>query len=548
MIPRYIINFDTRDLPLIQTDFLIIGSGIAGLYTALKASSFADVTVLTKKKLGDTNTERAQGGIAAAIHSTDSPSLHRADTLEAGAGLCDIDAVEVLVNEGPDRVRELISLGANFDRLDGELAFAREAAHCRRRILHAGDSTGEEIQSTLASNLLEGINSEFRQNAVRFLEDNMVIDLLTDDNRCYGALVWDNTTGRTVVYLARITVLAAGGVGQVFKNTTNPDIATGDGIALAFRAGAAVTDMEFVQFHPTALYLPGAPRFLISEAVRGEGAVLRNIHGERFMPRYHPGAELASRDIVARAIIREMAVTGGSHVYLDLSPMAGEKVKKRFPTITRTCAQYGIDIINEMIPVAPAAHYMMGGVQTNLDGETSVRGLYACGEVACQGVHGANRLASNSLLDGLVFGYRIVEHSRHRLNRGEIPRGRRFKNRQLHTCKPGETAGVREKIQKIMWDKVGIVRDGQGLQTALDKLHETEPVLLNEACGVDDMETYNILTVGEIIARAALTRSESRGGHYRTDFVMRDDVHWKKHVVLRRNPGGGICGFEHELS
>jgi len=541
LIPRFIINFDTRSLPRRKTDFLIIGSGIAGLYTALKASSFAKVTVLTKKKLGDTNTERAQGGIAAAIHSSDSPALHRADTLEAGAGLCNINAVEVLVNEGPDRVRELIELGANFDRLEGELAFTREAAHSRRRILHAGDSTGEEIQNTLARNILN-------ENKVEILEDNMVVDLLTYDNKCYGALVWDNVKKQIFVCYANVVVLAAGGAGQVFRNTTNPDVATGDGVALAFRAGAAVMDMEFVQFHPTALCIPGAPRFLITEAVRGEGGILRNINGERFMPKYHPGAELAARDIVARAIFTEMAATKSSHVYLDLSPMAGEKVKKRFPTITSTCAQYGIDVADEMIPVAPAAHYMMGGVQTNLDGETSVKGLYACGEVACQGVHGGNRLASNSLLDGLVFGYRIFKSVRDRFKEMRDPVELELQNDELFPCREGSVREIRQRVQDIMWEKVGIVRSENHLREALAELAQMEAVLLREACTVEDMETYNIFTVAKLITQGALLRTESRGGHYRTDYVMRDDVHWKQHLVLRRNPGGEICAIKYDVS
>jgi L-aspartate oxidase len=541
LIPRYIINFDTKSLPQRHTDCLVIGSGIAGLYTALKAASFAEVTVLTKKKLGDTNTERAQGGIAAAIHGADSPALHRADTLEAGAGLCNIDAVEVLVNEGPDRVRELIEMGANFDRLDGKLAFAREAAHSHRRILHAGDSTGEEIQKTLARRVLE-------HNKINFLEDHMVIDLLTSENTCYGALVWNNITNEIIVFWAKTVVLSSGGAGQVFKYTTNPDVATGDGIALAFRAGAAIMDVEFVQFHPTALYLPGAPRFLISEAVRGEGAILRNIHGERFMPRYHPGNELASRDIVARAIISELVATGSTHVYLDLSPMAGEKVKKRFPTITQTCAQYGIEIAKEMIPVAPAAHYMMGGVQTNLNGETSVSGLFACGEVACQGVHGANRLASNSLLDGLVFGYRIVEFTANKaVERGEY-KEIYLDNEELLSCNHEALIGVREKVQDIMWDKVGIVREDKQLLEALNDIEHAESMLSNQVCSIDDMEVYNILTVSKLITKAALMRKESRGGHFYQEYVVKDDVNWKKHVVLRRNPGGGICVFEHDVS
>ncbi len=539
MIPRYISNFDTKGLPQRETDFLIIGSGIAGLYTALKAKAFGTVTVLTKKKLKDTNTERAQGGIAAAIHSADSPALHRADTLEAGAGICNVDAVEVLVNEGPERVRELIELGANFDRLDGKLAFTREAAHSRRRILHAGDSTGEEIQNALAKSLSE-------DDKVEFLEFHIVIDLLTRDNVCYGALVRNNFTGEIVVYYARAVVLAAGGAGQVFENTTNPDVATGDGISMAFRAGASVMDVEFVQFHPTALYLPGAPRFLISEAVRGEGAVLRNIRGERFMPNYHPGAELASRDIVARAIRSEMAETGSSHVYLDLSPMAGEKVKKRFPTITKTCAQYGIDIANEMIPVAPAAHYMMGGVHTNLNGETSVKGLYACGEVACQGVHGANRLASNSLLDGLVFGYRIIEYCKDNLAKQQ-PDNRHFRNQEQMTWQI-QTDTVRQKIKDLMWNKVGIVRDGYHLQKAVAELNELDEIMSYEASSAEDIEVINLITLSNLITKAALMRTESRGGHFREDFTLKDDVHWKKHIGLRRNSGGELVAFELEVS
>lgn len=541
MIPRYLCNFDTRNLPHRDTDFLVIGSGIAGLYTALKASEFAKVTVLTKRKLGDTNTEKAQGGIAAAIHQADSPTLHRADTLEAGAGLCSISAVEVLVNEGPDRVLELIEMGADFDRLDGKLAFTREAAHSRRRILHAGDRTGEKIQKTLAQHVLE-------ESQTVFLEDHLVLDLLTCDNVCYGALVWNNQAKELLVFNAKVIVLASGGAGQVFANTTNPEVATGDGIALAFRAGAVVTDVEFVQFHPTALYLPGAPRFLISEAVRGEGAILRNVQGERFMPKYHPGAELASRDIVARAINSEMAASASTHVYLDLSPLAGEKVKVRFPSITKTCAQYGIDIVSQMIPIAPAAHYMMGGVQTNLNGETSVKGLYACGEVACQGVHGANRLASNSLLDGLVYGHRIVAHSKSVFQEEPKSHSVNYTNSELYPCNPGASKGIKENVQRLMWEKVGIVRHGSNLSEAAQELQQMEQVLRYEACGPEDIETYNVLTVGRLIAQAALIRTESRGGHYRRDFILRDDVHWKKHVVLRRNPGGEVCAFEHEFS
>lgn len=527
MIPRFLINFDSRKLPSQYTEYLVIGSGIAGLYTALKASKNASVTVLTKKKTGDSNTELAQGGIAAAIHNADSPELHRIDTLEAGAGLCDDAAVEVLVNEGPDRVRELIEMGAGFDRLGNELAFTKEAAHSRRRILHAGDSTGEVIQRTL--------NKKVSENGrIHLFEDHIVIDLLTQDEECLGALVWNEKCNRLEIIYSRIVVLATGGAGQVFKHTTNPDIATGDGISIAYRAGAILTDLEFVQFHPTALLLPGAPRFLISEAVRGEGAVLKNVHGERFMPRYHPKAELASRDIVARAITSEMLRTGSDNVYLDLSPIDGEKVKKRFPTIAKTCRLYGIDIAKQMIPVAPAAHYMMGGVKTNLKGETNIKGLYACGEVACQGVHGANRLASNSLLDGLVFGARIAEHSTKKLV-GGMPEKPVIVFDRL---KSGEVdidyELLARQIKEVMWDKAGIIRNEAGLKQSLQWFQGSEHVLEQQVKSFSDVSTLNMLILGKLITQAALSRRESRGGHYREDYVETNDEKWKVHITMQR--------------
>lgn len=526
MFPRYLINFDTRQLPVEETEYLIIGSGIAGLYTALKAAAFAKVAVLTKKKMTDSNTEYAQGGIAAAIHDTDSPNLHRIDTLEAGGGLCDEVAVEVLVNEGPERVRELINLGAQFDRQGNELAFTREAAHSRRRILHAGDSTGGEIQSTLTRQVKEAAN-------ITIYENHLVVDLLVDKDICCGALVWDKRTGQARVFRCKAVVLASGGAGQVYKNTTNPDVATGDGVAIAYRAGAALMDLEFFQFHPTALYLPGAPRFLISEAVRGEGAILKNTRGERFMPWYHPKAELASRDIVARSIINEMARTGSAHVYLDLSPLDTEKIKKRFPTISKTCAQYGIDIAGQMIPVAPAAHFMMGGVQTNLDGETTIKGLYACGEVACQGVHGANRLASNSLLEGLVFGDRIVGKSRAYLAEAKLRTDFHLNYEFLLDPLTGDTEDIKNEIREIMWEKVGLIRTESELQHAIEWFENFAYILKHRAADPEDMEMMNLYILGKIIAEAALLRRESRGGHFRQDYPERDDKNWQRHILLQ---------------
>jgi len=528
MFPRYLINFDTRRLPEEQTDYLVIGSGIAGLYTALKAGAFAKVAVLTKRKLADSNTEYAQGGIAAAIHDTDSPSLHRTDTLEAGAGLCDEEAVEVLVHEGPARVRELINLGAQFDRQGNELAFTREAAHSRRRILHAGDSTGLEIQSTLTRQVKESVN-------ITIYENHLVIDLLVDKDTCCGALVWDSRTGQARVFRSKAVVLASGGAGQVFKYTTNPDVATGDGVAIAYRAGAALMDLEFFQFHPTALYLPGAPRFLISEAVRGEGAILKNNLGERFMPRYHPRAELASRDIVARSIINEMERTGSTHVYLDLSRLDADKIKKRFPTISKTCAQYGIDIARQMIPVAPAAHYMMGGVKTNVDGETTVKGLYACGEVACQGVHGANRLASNSLLDGLVFGERIVCKSRAYVAETALRADFYVHYEDLLEPLAGDIQDIKNKIREIMWEQVGLIRTEAELKQAIWWFENFAYILKHRSAGPESMEMMNLYILGRIIAEAARLRRESRGGHYRLDFPERDDRNWQRHIVLQNS-------------
>lgn len=529
MIPRYIVNFNSREIEKEYREYIVIGSGIAGLFTAIKASKFAQVTLVTKKLITDSNTEHAQGGIAAAIDHTDSPLFHLEDTLSAGAGLCDRDAVEILVNEGPKRVMDLIDWGANFDRNDDDkLSLTREGAHGRRRILHSADTTGGEIMRTLERKVFSNKN-------IQVLEKHMVVDLLTDNDVCYGVLLV-NPEGKLKIYYSNIIVLASGGTGQLFMNTTNPDVATGDGIAQAYRAGAEVMDMEFVQFHPTALYLPGVPRFLISEAVRGEGALLRNSNGERFMPKYHEMAELAPRDIVTRAIVNEMDKTARENVYLDVTHMDAEKVKARFPNISRTCAKHGIDIGTELIPVAPAAHYMMGGVKTNLFGETNIKGLYACGEVSCLGVHGANRLASNSLLDGLVYGDRIVHRTEEIFPTvAEIDvNARQFSNDKL--AKPNLTNldEVIKQIKEIMWEKVGIHRNSDDLQEAIKWFEENEDLFKFSANRIHGIEILNMITVGKLIAEAALIRQESRGGHYREEYPTRDDKNWQKHIVLKK--------------
>ncbi|MGE5598809.1 MAG: L-aspartate oxidase, partial [Bacteroidota bacterium] len=388
-------------MDIVERDFVVIGSGLAGLYTALKLAKLGRVSLVTKAGLEESNTFFAQGGIAAAIDPADSPELHFQDTLAAGAGLCRAEAVEVLVNEGPDQVRELIALGVPFDRGSHGVALTREAAHSRRRILHAlGDATGRAISRVLAERVREN-------PAVEIWEHTLVTALLLAKGRCAGAEAVAGD-GRRRLFVGGATVLCTGGTGQLYTVTTNPRVATGDGIALAYQAGAQVVDMEFMQFHPTALSLPGAPHFLISETVRGEGGVLRNERGVRFMPAYHELADLAPRDVVSRAIARELAGSGADHVYLDLSALTPERIKTRFPNICETCRQYGLDITKDPIPVAPAAHYMMGGVATDLWGRSTLPGLFACGEVACTGVHGANRLASNSLLEDLVFANRIA--------------------------------------------------------------------------------------------------------------------------------------------
>lgn len=530
---RYLYPWSKTEVKVFDSDVLVLGSGIAGLYTAIKASEYSQVTVLTKKKIEESNTEHAQGGIAVVIDEADSTALHFEDTLRAGAGLCDSSAVRILVEEGPTCVEELMSMGAQFDRQDGEFALTREAAHSQRRILHAqGDATGWEIERALVAKVKESPN-------ITALEGRFVIDLLENDQGdIVGALVLDEETGELEGYLANAVVLATGGLGQVYRFTTNPSVATGDGMAIAIRAGADLMDMEFVQFHPTSLLIPNAPRFLISEAVRGEGAHLINDSGVRFMENV-PGKELAPRDIVARAIWSEM---NHGPVYLDFRPIGRERIQERFPTIYQTCLNYGIDVLTSPLPIAPAAHYMMGGIATNSDGETSLANLYAAGECACNGVHGANRLASNSLLDGLVFGARIVEKIKTKTTKtrpswGEVlcPTGNlKGKGTKMNgDANQIEDRGLRNQIQDLMWNRVGILRDEAGLEKATDLLMAWERNIPACHC-VEDLETANLLMVGVVIAKAAKDRLESRGAHNRIDYPMRLDELWQKHSLQRK--------------
>jgi len=528
---RYLYSWSKSGIKVFDSDVLVLGSGIAGLYTAIKASDNFQVSVLTKKTIEESNTEHAQGGIAVAIDESDSPTLHFEDTLRAGAGLCDPLTVRILVEEGPACVEELMGMGTQFDRHNGELALTQEGAHSQRRILHAlGDATGWEIERALVAKVKERSNVSVREGC-------FLVDLLENyKGDIVGALVLNEETGELEGHLANAVVLATGGLGQVYRFTTNPTVATGDGMAVAFRAGADLMDMEFVQFHPTALLIPNAPRFLISEAVRGEGAHLINAAGLRFMEGV-PGKELAPRDIVARAIWQEM-IQGT--VYLDFRPIGQERILERFPTIYQTCLDYGIDVLTTPLPIAPAAHYMMGGIATNSFGETSLPHLYAAGECACNGVHGANRLASNSLLDGLVFGARIVEKMRDKIA-GERPSWEGVLSPISNGIGIGMNGsvkrlvdqGLRKRIQDLMWDNVGILRDEAGLRKATKLLTSWERENISTCC-VDELETANMLTVGVAIAKAAFDRKESRGGHFRSDYPLRLDRFLKKHSLQRK--------------
>jgi L-aspartate oxidase len=529
MIPQYLVDFDLSALPMVETDVLVIGSGIAGLFTAIKASEQRSVLMITKKSLLESNTRYAQGGIAAVIAEDDSPAYHLQDTLVAGAGLCRSEAVEALVNEGPDGVKELIRLGTLFDLENGELALTQEGAHSHRRILHAnGDATGYEIVRALAAQANE-------HPGIEVWDEHFVIDLITEQGECVGALI-QKADGSQVFVKAEATVLCSGGAGQLYRYTTNPEVATADGVAMAYRAGAVVRDMEFIQFHPTSLCYPGAPRFLVSEAVRGEGAYLRNVKGERFMERYHAQLELAPRDIVARAIVSEMESTNSTFVYLDITHEPAEMIKHRFPTIYETCMRYGLDMTTDWIPVAPAAHYMMGGVKTDLSGESSIGRLFACGEVSSTGVHGANRLASNSLSEAIVFGGRIVDRIQSlpplASLQTRVPTSTSIRSIIKEEQKP--VSERRLRLQKMMVRQVGLRRNGANLQGAMEKLQQELQFFDQKFTHKEEMEYANLLTCAWLVTTGALHREESRGAHYREDFPQRDDAVWQKHSLQQR--------------
>ncbi|MBV9657799.1 MAG: L-aspartate oxidase [Verrucomicrobia bacterium] len=534
-------------------DFVVIGSGIAGLTFALKAAAHGRVAVITKRAPADSNTAWAQGGVACVTSTEDSFELHVRDTLVAGAGLCDEGAVRTIVSEGPARIQELLALGVQFDERevpggDGhtELDLGREGGHSKRRILHAHDTTGREIEMSL-------LRAIAATPDIVLLDNHMAVDLITaaklgfaTENRVIGVYVLNEETGEVVTIESPRVVLATGGCGKVYLYTTNPNVATGDGVAMAWRAGAVIANMEFIQFHPTCLFHPEARSFLITEALRGEGGVLRDARGRSFMEKYHPLASLAPRDIVARAIDAEMKRTGEKCVYLDVTDKPADFLKARFPNIYENCLRYGIDLTRQPIPVVPAAHYQCGGVRTDIDGATHLRGLYAVGEVASTGLHGANRLASNSLLEGLVLAHRACGRALRDepLKANHVDARSRY---QLPEWQSGQVQDVDElvviyhnwdEIRRLMWDYVGIVRTDKRLQRAAARLRnlqaEIQEFYWNFKVTTDLLELRNLATVAALIVDSALSRRESRGLHYTLDYPETDDRFPPRPTELRR--------------
>src|SRR5665213_503372 len=536
---RYLIPFKASHLPQQFTDVLVIGGGVAGLRAAIAAADGgADALLLTKDTIDQSNTWYAQGGIAAVLQPADSYQSHVDDTEKGGAGLCDHRAVEVVVQEGAARVLELLEWGANFDKKEGNphgLAFTREGGHSFARILHAfGDATGKELAQTL-------IRAVRSREQIRVSEKSFAVDLITDSGRCLGALALiDN---QLQLIWAKQTIIASGGAGQLYRESTNPKIATADGLAMAYRAGATLEDMEMVQFHPTTLYIAGSSRALITEAVRGEGAFLLDRDGKRFMPEYHEMAELAPRDVVSRAIIDRIRKTHHTHVYLDVRPLPTQQFRERFPQLAHLTDEFGIDVSKDLIPIHPAAHYMIGGIDADLNGRSSLKGLYAIGEAGCSGLHGANRLGSNSLLEGLAFGARAG------LDAGQAARDEKLAFPQALEHKvPASTrteldlTDIKSSLRSVMWRNVGIER-------ARERLEETREIIgfwgryvmdktfdpaASRESAVAGWELQNMLTVCSLIAAAALVRTESRGVHFRTDFPARDDEHWRSHLLWKR--------------
>jgi L-aspartate oxidase len=537
-----------------KTDFLIIGSGIAGLSYALKVAKLGKVTIITKKKIQKTNTALAQGGVASVFSKVDSFELHIQDTLAAGDGICDKDVAKMVVENGPQRLKELVKQGANFNRQSNDeydFSLGQEGGHSAKRIVYAQDLTGKEIEDTLVKNVENNSN-------ITILEEHIAVNLITfsssirsglivteKENYCCGAYVLNNRTGEIETFYSSITLLATGGASKVYLYTSNPDIATGDGIAMAYRAGALVANLEFVQFHPTCLYHPKAKNFLISEAVRGEGAFLIDSNGQRFMHKYSKDLELACRDVVARAIDNELKTSGANCVFLDITHKNSTFIKDRFPNIYARCLEYGIDMTKDHVPVVPAAHYMCGGVATDLNGKTDIQRLYAVGETACTGLHGANRLASNSLLEALVYSHKAYESSIKEFK--ECKTGSKHPDVTLDQWDEADTIDSDEaivvshnwdEIRRLMWNYVGIVRSDKRLQRALRRIQNIQKEINNYYWNFkvtsDLIELRNLATVAQLIIESALIRKESRGLHYNIEYPEKDDQNWLKPTTLKK--------------
>jgi L-aspartate oxidase len=530
-IPRYLVPFHPKRVPHRFADVLIIGGGLAGLRAALAVPDGQAVLVITKSNLRQSNSSYAQGGIASVIDPEDRFEDHIADTLAAGCGLCDRAVVDMVVREAPARINELIEWGTLFDKESGALALGREGGHSHHRIVHAlGDSTGKEVMRAVIDRACARENVETWENA-------FTLDLLTHEGRCRGALVWDAEHGMVLVW-AKQTILCTGGAGQVYRETTNPEVATGDGLAIAFRAGAELRDMEFMQFHPTVLYIAGSSRSLITEAMRGEGAKLVDRSGYRFMEEFDPRGELAPRDVVSRAIVTQMERTRHPNVYLDLSHLDPDAVRARFPGIAARCAEFGLDITRDWIPVRPGAHYMIGGVTVDIEGHTSVSGLWAAGECTSSGLHGANRLASNSLLEGLVYGAHAgagaareaakIDDDYRALPLVNLP--------QDDGTEALDLADIRNSLKSLVWRSAGVRRNRDHLVEAVENIDRwCGYVLARQFADTGGWELQNMLTVSRVIIDAALGREETRGVHFRTDFPDQDDVHWRRRIAFRRD-------------
>ncbi len=530
VIPRYLVAFDPKGVPHYFADVLIVGGGLAGLRAAMAVDPSLSVLVVTKDEIEQSNSNYAQGGIAGVLHPADRFENHVADTIMAGGALCDRSVVEMVVREAPNRIGELIEWGAQFDKDAGELMLGREGGHSAARIVHAlGDSTGREVMRAVIARARSEPN-------LQIWEDTFTLDLLTHEGQCRGALVWNCRHGKTILW-AKQTILCTGGAGQIFRETTNPAVATGDGHAIAYRAGAQLRDMEFMQFHPTVLYIAGSSRTLITEAMRGEGAWLVDKNGHRFMPDYDARGELAPRDVVSQSIVSQMERTRHPNVYLDVSHLDAEHVRQRFPGIRAACAEFGIDVTTDQIPVRPGAHYMIGGVAVDAEGSTTLPGLWAAGEVTSSGLHGANRLASNSLLEGLVFGAHAGEGaSRCAIRTQDDFKALPLENRRREEpIEPLDLADVRNALKSQMWRAAGVRREGQSLTEAAEAIAGwCRYALFRHLNSPDGWELQNMLVVAKIVIQAGAERTESRGVHLRTDFPE-TDPQWQRQLTWRRD-------------